>query len=356
MEFKVKRERLLWLISTVLLISLAGLTGLGIKYYQDYLNIPSGHLIGNKVSSLRELEENGFPFSFLVIGDTSNSETAETLIEMALQKGGSSFMVLMGDFVKKPDIWHHRFFLTEMAAEIKPPFPVFLVSGNHDIEYFPEKKKGMERHVTPEIYESLYGPRSFHFVFNNCLFILCGIDLRNRSGYLDYLRQTLSEKGGEKRHIFVFVHYSPKGLADYIRAYLPDEEEFFSIVGAYREVTCFFGDFHGHWRGQRKGVNLIVTGGGGRLKQSQPEWGKFNHILRLTVDENKVGEEVITIPKKANIEDALEEIVFTVFFPIFQNNGWALYTLFSLFLLGICSLVAFAVTFKKKSWRRNKPL
>jgi len=81
--------------------------------------------------------------------------------------------------------------------------------------------------VTPEIYESLYGARNFDFVFNHCLFILCEVDWRRSSSYLDYLRYVLSKKSDGKRHIFLFIHYPPGGLTDYIPDALPSPAEFF---------------------------------------------------------------------------------------------------------------------------------
>ncbi|HLD29264.1 MAG TPA: metallophosphoesterase, partial [bacterium] len=146
----MKRKRIVQLAVSVLFLALAGLFGIMIDFHRDYSNIPRNHLIGNRPLSLAALEERGFPFSFLVIGDTQTNETAETLIETALKGGNTSFMVILGDFVKKPDLWSHRFFLTEMTAEIKPPFPVFLVAGNHDIDHFLSPKESAERRVTPE--------------------------------------------------------------------------------------------------------------------------------------------------------------------------------------------------------------
>ncbi len=152
----MNRRIFLWLAYTILFLILASLSGMVIKYYWDYQNIPSNHSIGNSVSNLKTLREKGFPFSFLVIGDTRGSEKAETLIEMALEKGTTSFMVILGDFVRKPDIWNHRFFLTEMTTEINLTFPVFLVSGNHDIDDTGKKIKQIDRRVTSEVYESFY--------------------------------------------------------------------------------------------------------------------------------------------------------------------------------------------------------
>ena len=78
---------------------------------------------------------------------------------------------------------------------------------------------------------------------------------------------------------------------------------------------------------------MIVSGGGGRLKPSQPEWGKFQHILRVTVEQETFSEEIITINPQLGLEDLFEERVFTILFPIIQNRGWVLYLTFMLLLM-----------------------
>jgi len=336
----IKHKWILWAILSIFSLFLTYLWWVVILFCRDYNSIPSHHMIGNRLANVAALKEEGVPFSFLVVGDTRGSEAAETLIEMALKKDRSSFMVILGDFVKKPDIWNHHFFLTEMTAEIKPPFPVFLVSGNHDIDYSGSKIKRIDRRVTPEIYESLYGARNFDFIFNDCLFIICGVDLRSPALYLDYLHDTLSQKGKGKKHIFVFIHYPPKGLAQHIKGSLPipREEEFFALLENFKVTGCFFGDYHGHWRGQRKGVNLIVSGGGGHLKPSQPEWGKFHHILKITVESDKFVEEIIAIQEQFELEDEFEEWVFTNIFPILGTSVIVYYLIFVGFvtIIGYC--------------------
>lgn len=329
----VKRKWVLWAILFIFSLTLTYLWWVVIQFYRDYESIPSHHLIGNRLSNVAALKEEGVPFSFLVVGDTRGSETAETLIEMALKKDRSSFMVILGDFVKKPDLWNHRFFLTEMTAEINPSFPVFLVPGNHDIDY-KNSIKPMGRKVTPEVYESLYGARNFDFIFNDCLFIICGVDPKSPALYLEYLREALNHKGKERKHIFVFIHFPPKGLADYIEGSLPipGEEEFFRLLEDHRVTACFFGDYHGYWRGQRKGVNLIVSGGGGHLKPSQPEWGKFHHILKITVEPQKFVEEVITVQEQYELEDVFEEWIFTSLLPVIHGSAWILHAILIVFL------------------------
>lgn len=330
---RMKKKARWWIVLAILSVALTGFFGFAIKTYRSYQSIPPDPLIGNKASNVKALKEKGFPFSFLVIGDTQSSERAKMLIQLALQNGNPSFMVILGDFVMEPDLWDHRFFLMQMTKEIKPPFPVFLVSGNHDIDYTSTKIKNPDRRVTPEIYESFYGARNSNFIYNNCLFIICGIDAKNPTYYLDYLRDVLSQKAAGKRYIFVFTHLPPKGLADYIEGPLPNGDEFLSVLEKYKVTTCFLGDFHGYWRGQRKGVNLIVSGGGGRFKKSQADWGKFHHLLSITVDENIISERVLLLPGEARSFGAtLEKGIIIHLFPIIQERGWVLYVLFIFFL------------------------
>jgi hypothetical protein len=348
----MKKRTRWWLVLLFVSVALTGFFGFAIKTYRSYQSVPSAPFIGNKVSNVDALKEKGFPFSFLVIGDTQSSERAKKLIQLALENGNPSFMIIVGDFVMEPDLWDHRFFLMQMTKEIKPSFPVFLVSGNHDIDYTSTKIKNPERRVTPEIYESLYGARNFNFVYNNCLFIICGIDAKNPNRYLTFLRETLSKQGVGKKYIFVFTHFPPKGLADYIEGPLPSEEEFFSLLETYKVTTSFFGDFHGYWRGQRKGVNLIVSGGGGRFKKSQPDWGKFHHVLSIRVDENTVSEDVIVLQGEVRtLLGTLEKGTFVHLFPMIYGRGWVLYVLFIFFLFwGIYSVkISFRQFLKKES-------
>jgi len=109
---------------------------------------------------------------------------------------------------------------------------------------------------------------------------------------------------------------------------------FFFQFEACKVTASFFGDYHGYWRGQKKGINVIVSGGGeGLLKKWQPEWGKFHHILRITVDQDKATEEVITIQSQFELEDKFEEWIFTNLFPIIQNSMWLLWSIFVLLLM-----------------------
>ena len=354
MKSKKRKRGFIWFLLLLVSVAFTILWWMAIQFHRDYRNTPSHHLIGNRPSTVASLKEHGYPFSFIVIGDPGCSERSEELIERALKERNSSFIVVLGDFVRKPDLWNHRFFLAEMTTEMKPFCPIFLVPGNHDIDYLSKKIKRRGRRVTPEIYESLYGPRKSDFVFNNCLFIFCDVDWRRPPDYLNYIRNVLSEKSKGRRHIFVFIHYPPGGLADYVADALPTPKEFFSLLEAYNGCTCFFGHHHGYWRGRYKGVNLIISGGGGRLKKSQSEWGQFHHILRVTVDENKVAEEILTIKEGGALEDRFEEWIFMNFFPMIQNKTWILNFIFVLLIITSSFLLFRICVIIQKSSNGNK--
>ena len=345
-----RKKALLWLVFSIVFLSLTGFALWVIQSYRYDQRIPSDHLIGNKASSVEALKEKGLPFSFLVAGDTHLSSNADALIEKALKAGSYSFMIILGDFVKKPDIRYHRFFLTEMTSEVKPPFPIFLVPGNHDIDYTSLKTGEEGRRVTPEVYESLYGPKNFNFTFNGCLFIICGTDLNDPGGYLNYLRNILSKDGEGKRHIFIFEHHPPKVVGKAGSFSLPNEEEFFSLLETYKVTACFFGDYHAYWRGERRGTNLIVSGGGGgRLKNWQPEWGKFHHIMKITVGEDMTSEEIIILKGVVFPWSELRRNVYLCLFPVLKDRYWILYSgAVVLLSLGIFSVFCFVISFRRK--------
>ena len=336
MVLKNKKGATVWLVFAIIFLFFTFFSGWVIKFYLNYQGLPNEHLIGNRLSNVNKLKEEGFPFYFLVIGDTEGKSRGEILIKKALKDGRFSFLIHLGDMVQRPDIWEHRFFLTEMITEIRPPFPVFLVAGNHDIDYTSKIIKEKERRVTPEIFDSLYGARDFDFIYNQCLFILCDVDPKRPTDYLNYLRRVLSEKGSGKKYIFVFIHYPPKMVDKTLEGGLPKEDEFLSIMDEYKVTRCFFGHFHGYWRGERKGVGLIVAGGGGQLKKRQPEWGRFHHILKVRVNENMIDENLIVLEEGFGFEDSFEHWVFIKVFPYIQNQDWVLYFSTALFLfLGI---------------------
>ncbi len=309
-----------WVRFASLLLCIAGLilSMAVIQIEQEYRHLPSQPLIGNRAVFAQNLKEKGFPFSFLVISDTHNNEDAYALLKEMVRGTEASFLIHVGDAVNPPDIWMHRYFIKRMTEDVKPSFPVFLAPGNHDIDYgFQQVPE--DRRVTPEIYRRLYGAMGFDFTFNNCLFILCGVDLQKPDDFIDDLHRVLSEKAAGKKHVFIFLHYPPQAVIPGFD--FPREKEFLSLLEAYKVAACFFGHYHGYRRVDSRGTNMIVLGGGGgRLKDWQSDWGKFHHGLKITVREDSVTEDIMALEHEAFFRHSPEWGIAIYILPLVEGR------------------------------------
>jgi Icc-related predicted phosphoesterase len=302
-----------------------------IQVEKDYRPPLSPAPFGNRTVFAQGLREKGLPFSFLVISDTHNNQDACTLLKEMVRGSEASFLIHVGDVVTAPNIWSHRYFIKRMTEDIKPPFPVFLAPGNHDI-YYGFQKVPEGQGVSPEIYRRLYGATGFDFTYNNCLFVLCGVDLGQPDGFVDDLRRILSEKAAGKRHIFVFLHYPPSSVIPGFD--FPREKEFLSLLEEYKVKACFFGHYHGYRRVESRGTDMIVLGGGGgNLKYWQSEWGKFHHGLKITVGENSVTEDILALEHGALFEHSFRWKIAVYVLPFIQGRVWVVYA-FGFFCLG----------------------
>jgi Icc-related predicted phosphoesterase len=289
--------------------------------------------VGNRPAFVEQLKERGLPFSFLVISDTHSEENGYALLKTILKKSNASFMIHVGDTVNGPSVWQHRYFLERMTGEIKPPFPVFLTPGNHDVYYGFQRVKEGER-VTPEVYRSLYGAMSFDFTFNNCLFILGAVDLKKPEAFVDDLRSVLSAKAAGKKYIFLFLHFPPSAVAP--TSYFPREKEFLSLLESFKVTSCFFGHYHGYRRRQINGTNLIVVGGGGGpLKSWQSEWGKFHHAMQVTVGEDGVTEDMMVLKKGGPYRHSLKWRIMVDILPLIEGRVWVVYVFAFALLWGV---------------------
>ena len=204
---------------------------------RDYRSPSRRTQIGNRPAFVEQLKEKGLPFSFLVISDTHNDENGYALLEEILKKNDASFLIHVGDAVSAPSIWRHRYFVKRMAEDIKPPFPVFLAPGNHDI-YYGFQRVPEDQRVTPEVYQSLYGAMSFDFTYNNCLFILCGVDLKKPDAFMDDLRSVLSRKARARNAFFSFSTTRPT-CRDPRRSIFPGRRSFFHSSNPTRSLPVF---------------------------------------------------------------------------------------------------------------------
>jgi hypothetical protein len=339
-----KMKRYAWLLGLVLSVAGVVFSIAVIQTEQDYRHIPSQPPIGNRAASAQGLKEKGFPFSFLVISDTHNDENAYTLLKEMVSGSDASFLIHVGDAVNPPNIWMHRYFIKRMAEDINPPFPVFLAPGNHDIDYGFQKVPE-DRRVSPEVYQKLYGAMRFDFTYNNCLFILCGVDLLKPGEFVDDLRGVLSKKAAGKKHIFVFLHYPPPAVISGFD--FPREQEFLALLKTYHVTTCFFGHYHGYHRDLIDGTNMIVLGGGGgSLKSWQSNWGKFHHGLKITVGDTTLAEDIMALQKDVFFHHSMDWGIVVYLLPLVQDRIWVLYVFLCFF--SCCTGLALWVTIRRR--------
>lgn len=236
------------------------------------------------------------PFTFVIVGDTRSKGTFEGLAE-DIGKAHAAFVVNLGDWVDDGTPAQHAYYRLE-SSEYNITSPFFFVPGNHDVDpqYFPLDQ-----------FEANYGPRNFSFVYNDCIFIFMShLDTRfSNQSSLDYLRSMNSEKLGGYQKRFVFMHIPPGISPDVKARRTDDEEEFVRLFEELHVDYVLAADFHGYNRTRLRGVDYIITGGGGaRLHESREQ--QFHHAIALTVGPDFVSERIIPASGRFDVNDWLE--------------------------------------------------
>jgi predicted phosphodiesterase len=238
----------------------------------------------------------GKPFTFVVVGDSRSKGTFEGL-SADIDKAHAAFVVNLGDWVDDGTPAQHAYFRLE-STEYNIASPFFFVPGNHDVD---------PRNYSLDQFEAHYGPRNFSFVYNDCIFIFIShLDTRfSNQGSLDYLRSMDREKLDGYRKRFVFMHIPPGISPDVKARHTDDEEEFVRLFEELHVDYVVAADFHGYNRTQLRGVDYIVTGGGGaHLHESRGQ--QFHHAIALTVGPDFVSERIIPAAARFDVEDWLE--------------------------------------------------
>ena len=276
-------------------------------------NAPLPANIGNfeRVRALLVDDEQREEFSFAVVGDPSGTETFEQ-IAYALQNEPLSFMVLLGDCVRKGTVDYHRFFRCEWAEELPLPFPVFYVVGNHDIdrERFPISQ-----------FEELYGPTNFSFAYHECLFIVLRILPKPYSTKesLVFLEPLLSACRHNYEKVFVFMHIPPPVLSDFSARSFDNAEELVALFNRFYVDYVITGDYHGYARVKIKNTTYIVTGGGGGQLERH-KFGKFHHAVIIKVGPHSVSEQILQVNSTGGIEDTIEQSILAEAYPWIKGN------------------------------------
>lgn len=250
------------------------------------------------------------PYTFVIVGDPRCTGTFEGLAK-DINRANPAFVVILGDWVRDGSDGQHAYFKRE-SADYGFGCPVFFTPGNHDVD--PE-----EYPLTS--FERDYGPRNFSFVYNDSIFIFIShLDKRfsNRES-LEYLRSFDRKRISEYRNSFVFMHIPPWVSPDIQERHTTDENELMQILEDLKIDYVVAADFHGYNRTRLRGVDYIVTGGGGgRLHDAR--WPQFHHAIALTVDENMLSERIIPASPRLGIDELIEMKSIVYIGPFLRNH------------------------------------
>ncbi len=237
------------------------------------------------------------PFTFVVVGDTRSTGTFKGLTE-DISKADPAFVVILGDWVNGGSMDQHAYF-KHKSADYNFSFPVFFTPGNHDIDPYKYSINSFEKD---------YGPRNFSFVYNDNIFIFISyLDSRfSNQESLNYMRSLDKSTLDAYRNRFVFMHIPPWVSPDIKERHTADEKELMKIFEDLKIDYAVAADFHGYNRTRLRGVEYIITGGGG-AQLDKLQWRQFHHAIALTVGENMVSERILPASARFDFKEWIDK-------------------------------------------------
>ncbi len=236
------------------------------------------------------------PFTFVIVGDTRSKGTFESLAK-EIRAANPVFVAILGDWVEDGNADQHAYFRQE-SAEYNFNCPVFFTPGNHDVD---------PQHYSLDRFETDYGPSNVSFVYKDNIFIFIRhLDKRfSNADSLTYLRSLDPTKLASYRNRFVFMHIPPWVSADIPERHTVDEKEYMQIFEDLHIDYVMAADFHGYNRTRLRGVEYIITGGGGsHLHESQGR--QFHHALAITIAPDMFSERILPMSAQFDLEDWME--------------------------------------------------
>ncbi|WP_297068754.1 metallophosphoesterase [Thermococcus sp.] len=157
--------------------------------------------------------------------------------------------------------------------------PIFVAPGNHGYQ-----GDGIN------IFHRLFGPSNYAFSLGKYRYIIIndvaeGYGLSNKT-FVWLEGQLKAAKEAGQRSVLVLhvppIDPRPNGH----HAMNPTDAK--RLLGLMREYNAFgiFSHIHMFWYGERDGVQILITGGGGAPLYAPPDQGGFYHYVRLTMESN----------------------------------------------------------------------
>ena len=294
---------------------------------------------GNFVSVREQIkpESGANDFYFAVVGDTKGCGTFEKIYDR-IRKLPVKFLVLLGDCVRKPTEGYHSYFRSE-CNELRPPFPVFFVVGNHDVN---------ENNFSVSRFEEIYGPTNFFFKYHDQLFVFLRILNRpyKNTESLNFLEKVLKKERGSCERAFLFMHIPPKVTYDYQVKSIDGRDRLISLINKYKVDYVIGADFHGYARVTKGNTVYLVTGGGGaHLKRVK--FKQFHHGIVFRVGKHSVSEHLIVVGRNEDFQDQVERYVLGEFVPFVKSFP---VLVFGMNLLSVTILV-YVLFVARSAWR-----
>jgi 3',5'-cyclic AMP phosphodiesterase CpdA len=241
-------------------IRLAGLkAGQAVHYRLEVAGVPGDTGVFHAPPAANE------PLRFAVYGDMRGGHRVHGQIVESLLDEAIDFVVVTGDLVLRgsDEADWQRFF--DVARPLLRRLPYYPVAGNHDLG-----KTGDERLRMNEIFSLWPGPADrpayghwYSFDLSGVHFVMLDSNSYRNEEQRSWLEKDLqaARKSGS-RAIFAAVHAGPfsRGLH---RGDRYAAEHYAPILAANGVTLLFSGHDHLYQRGEVKGLNYMVSGGGG---------------------------------------------------------------------------------------------
>lgn len=181
-----------------------------------------------------------------------------------------AFVVISGDMVNKDhDIKQIRAFW-QVAREISPDIPVYLLPGNHDLAPGTESDVKSYRKLFGKDYYSFYYKNSAFIVLNSCLIHYPEADAEMRQAQRKWLEEELkAAKERNSNHVFVLTHHpwfiKTTDEPD-IYENIPQSERkgYLTLMERYGVEFAVAGHYHKEAFARTGGLSMIITSAVGR--------------------------------------------------------------------------------------------
>jgi 3',5'-cyclic AMP phosphodiesterase CpdA len=219
---------------------------------------------------------------FAVAGDSRDNPETYGRVLASVMADGSQFLVHTGDLVNSGTEAQWQAFQEIMADFTLPFFPV---PGNHD---------GLGGKL--DGYLTYSGAPAAHYSFDQASVHFTLADSHNggiSASELAWLREDLSTTTQPIK--MVFLHHPPfdPDGTDHIMAY--GNDTFMALMAEQEVDYVFAGHIHAYARGEREGVEYVITGGAGAPLYKADHPLAFHHYLRVNVQGEDVAIEVVEI-------------------------------------------------------------